>query len=61
MTIAMAELLWFSAIFLEAGSFRSKIDLGMDRLLATNNGICFGKGYKHKPTYNKFLDGIKTT
>jgi hypothetical protein len=30
-------------IFLEAGSFRSKIDLGMDRLLATNNGICFGK------------------
>jgi hypothetical protein len=23
-----------SAIFLEAGSFRSKIDLGMDRLLA---------------------------
>jgi hypothetical protein len=31
-----------SAVFLEAGSFKSKIDLGSDRLLATNNGICFG-------------------
>ena len=34
-----------SAVFLEAGSFKSKIDLGTDRLLSTNNGICFGENY----------------
>ncbi|MFV8345347.1 choice-of-anchor L domain-containing protein [Flavobacterium sp. ZB4P13] len=32
-----------SAVFLEAGSFLPKIDLGSDRLLATNNPICFGE------------------
>lgn len=32
-----------SAVFLEAGSFSSKIDLGMDRLFATNNPICYGE------------------
>jgi gliding motility-associated-like protein len=34
-----------SAVFLEASSFRSKIDLGTDRLLLTNTGICFGENY----------------
>ncbi len=32
-----------SAVFLEAGSFLPKINLGPDRLLATNNAICFGE------------------
>lgn len=32
-----------SAVFLKAGSFLPKIDLGSDRLLATNNPICFGE------------------
>jgi gliding motility-associated-like protein len=31
-----------SAVFIEAGSFTSKIDLGQDQLIATNNPICFG-------------------
>ena len=30
-----------SAIFLQAGSFAPKINLGQNRLLATNNAICF--------------------
>ena len=34
-----------SAIFIEAGSFNSKIDLGPDRLLTTNNAVCFGEDY----------------
>lgn len=34
-----------SAIFMEAASFNSVIDLGTDRLLATNNAICFGDNY----------------
>jgi gliding motility-associated-like protein len=33
-----------SAIFLQAGSFKSKIDLGPDRL-ASNNPICFGESF----------------
>lgn len=32
-----------SAVFIEAGSFSSKITLGPDRLLATNNPVCFGQ------------------
>lgn len=32
-----------SAIFLEAGSFLSKIDLGEDRTLTDNNPACFGE------------------
>lgn len=32
-----------SAVFLEAGSFLPKIDLGPDRLLATNNPVCYGE------------------
>jgi gliding motility-associated-like protein len=35
--------LYDSAVFLEAGSFSSKIDLGQDRLIAKNNPICFGE------------------
>ena len=34
-----------SAVFLKAGSFLPKIDLGPDRLLATNNPICSGERY----------------
>ncbi|MES2239920.1 MAG: choice-of-anchor L domain-containing protein [Bacteroidota bacterium] len=34
-----------SAIFIEAASFNSVIDLGADKLLATNNAICFGQDY----------------
>ncbi|MFV5695577.1 choice-of-anchor L domain-containing protein [Flavobacterium sp. LB3P122] len=34
-----------SAVFLKAGSFSPKIDLGLDRLLTTNNPICFGENY----------------
>jgi hypothetical protein len=33
-----------SAVFLKAGSFFTKIDLGPDRLLS-NNPICSGEGY----------------
>lgn len=32
-----------SAVFLEAGSFISKIDFGEDRTIATNNPACFGE------------------
>lgn len=34
-----------SAIFIEAASFNSVIDLGNDRLLTTNNAVCFGENY----------------
>lgn len=34
-----------SAIFIEAASFNGGIDLGTDKLLATNNAICFGEDY----------------
>lgn len=44
-----------SAVFLQAGSFAPKIDLGSDRL-ATNNPVCFGESYtidtKLPATYN---------
>ena len=43
-----------SAIFIEAGSFTSKIDLGPDRI-APNNPICYGENYiidtQLPPTY----------
>ncbi|MGQ7944814.1 choice-of-anchor L domain-containing protein [Flavobacterium sp. WC2509] len=32
-----------SAIFLEGGSFKSKIDLGTDRTSTSNNPLCFGE------------------
>ena len=34
-----------SAIFIEAASLNSAIDLGTDKLLATNNAVCFGENY----------------
>jgi gliding motility-associated-like protein len=34
-----------SAIFLEAGSFSAKFDLGPDRSSTTNNPICFGQSF----------------
>ncbi|MFM9824538.1 choice-of-anchor L domain-containing protein [Flavobacterium sp.] len=44
-----------SAIFIEAGSFEPKIDLGPDQLLITNNPVCFGDPFvldtKLSPTY----------
>lgn len=56
--------LYDSAVFLEAGSFSSKIDLGSDRLLATNNPVCFGESYTIDTgltdatnTYKWFKDG----
>ncbi|MBG6061517.1 gliding motility-associated-like protein [Flavobacterium sp. CG_9.1] len=54
-----------SAVFLEAGSFLPKIDLGPDRLLSTNNAICFGESYTIDPklpssyTYKWFKNGIE--
>lgn len=46
LVIADDEFVYYdSAVFLQAGSFVSKVDLGADRLLATNNGICFGQTY----------------
>lgn len=53
-----------SAIFIEAGSFNSVIDLGTDKLLATNNAICFGQDYiidtklPANYTYKWYKDGI---
>ncbi|SDX27000.1 T9SS type B sorting domain-containing protein [Flavobacterium degerlachei] len=45
-----------SAIFIEAGSFSSKINLGSNQTIATNNPICFGESYiidtKLSPTYS---------
>ncbi|MCI4442691.1 MAG: T9SS type B sorting domain-containing protein [Lentimicrobium sp.] len=52
-----------SAVFLKAGSFAPKIDLGPDRL-ASSNPICFGESYtidtKLSPSYdyNWYRDGI---
>jgi gliding motility-associated-like protein len=54
----------FSAIFVEAGSFISKIDLGKDKLVADNSAICTGETFEIKtnlsnPTYSFkwFKDG----
>lgn len=53
-----------SAVFLEAGSFLPKIDLGSDRLLSTNTAICFGESYTIDPklasnyTYRWFKDNV---
>ncbi|MBG6111145.1 gliding motility-associated-like protein [Flavobacterium sp. CG_9.10] len=52
-----------SAVFLQAGSFSPKIDLGADRSLTTNNAICFGESYvidtklPSTYTYKWFKDG----
>jgi gliding motility-associated-like protein len=44
----------FSALFIEGGSFSSKIDLGIDRLVATKNAICTGETFN----LNTGLTGI---
>lgn len=56
-----------SAVFIKAGSFTSKIDLGTDRLVSTNNGICYGESYvinTNLPltnTYKWYKDNILIT
>lgn len=34
-----------SAVFIESGSFETKINFGEDRTVATNNPVCFGENY----------------
>ena len=59
------EEIFDSAVFIEAGSFSSKIDLGPDRLLATNNPVCFGESFllnTNLPATNSFewfRNGVK--
>lgn len=59
--------LYDSAIFIEAASFNSVIDLGADKLLATNNAICFGENYiidtQLSATFNYkwYKDGVLLT
>ncbi|WP_289662356.1 T9SS type B sorting domain-containing protein [Flavobacterium panacagri] len=54
-----------SAVFLQAGSFTSKIDFGEDRTAANNNTVCFGETIvldtKLSPsyTYKWFKDNIE--
>ncbi len=56
-----------SAIFMEAASFNSIIDLGTDRLLATNNAVCFGDTYlidtklPSTYTFKWYKDGVLLT
>jgi len=45
-----------SAVFLEAGSFQLSTDIGVDRLLATNNPLCENE----KLELNAFLNGNNT-
>jgi gliding motility-associated-like protein len=40
-----------SAVFIEAGSFSPKIDLGPDRLLTTSTHVCFGESLTINTTY----------
>jgi gliding motility-associated-like protein len=53
-----------SAIFLGAGSFKVGTDLGDDRLLATNNPLCYGETYTldatepGSNTYKWFKNGV---
>jgi gliding motility-associated-like protein len=61
------EEVFDSAVFIEAGSFNSKIDLGTDRLLATNNPVCFGESFllnTNLPATNSFewfRNGVRIT
>ena len=61
------EEVYDSAVFIEAGSFKAKIDLGPDRLLATKNPICFGEqlllntNLSATNTYEWFRNGVKIT
>jgi gliding motility-associated-like protein len=57
----------FSAIFVEAGSFTSKINLGKDRLIADNTAICNGETFEIKTnmssigyTFKWYKDGLTT-
>lgn len=56
----------FSALFIEAGSFTSKINLGKDRLIADNTAICNGETFEIKTnmsttyTYKWYKDGTLT-
>jgi gliding motility-associated-like protein len=55
-----------SAVFLEAGSFSAKMDLGPDRTAAKNDPICFGENYiidtklSASYTYQWYKDGATT-
>lgn len=59
------EEVFDSAVFIEAGSFSSKIDLGTDRLVATNNPVCFGEqlllntNLPATNSYEWFRNGVK--
>lgn len=56
-----------SAVFLEAASFNSSIDLGSDKLLATNTAICYGDDYvidtklPSTNSYKWYKDGVLLT
>ncbi len=55
-----------SAVFLEGGSFAPNLDLGSDRLKATNNPICFGESLTldasiNGATYNWYKDVSSTS
>jgi gliding motility-associated-like protein len=56
-----------SSIFIGSGSFRVGSNIGPDRLVATNNPICFGETYTLNATepgnntYQWFKDGIAIT
>jgi len=56
-----------SAIFLKGGSFSVGTDLGPDRLVATNNPLCYGTNYNLDATeagtntYKWFKDGVEIT
>ncbi|WP_179346332.1 T9SS type B sorting domain-containing protein [Winogradskyella ursingii] len=53
-----------SAVFLEAGSFQLSTDLGINRLLSTNNPLCEGEtldltiNEPGNPSYDWFRDGV---
>lgn len=48
-----------SAVFLEGGSFITKINFGKDRTLANNNAICFGESYNLDTQLNSTNDTFK--
>lgn len=54
-----------SAVFLQAGSFASKIDFGPNRTSANNNPLCFGDSYLLDPklsaaySYKWFKDNVQ--
>ena len=55
-----------SAVFLEAGSFSAKMDLGPDRTATNSNPVCFGENYiidtklSSNYTYEWYKDGAVT-